>query len=275
MTLERWSVHRYRAPRLDVRAIQRRDDALTVDSKRGMLTLTCNDARRIDGELLPALEALRDEKSDVWTAVLNGTQADLLLLIRDLDVLGLIRDANPAVAATGEIETMVADWSAALGRDLATRGDAAVKTVQELVERLAADPPEPRTTTLEDARFPVVTLLLQARYLRRDAPAVFAALVEGLRGTVRVARGQQARGIRIRNDGSVVDAATVRQYLATASALVRDLFEPDVLRRARPQRATTAPVSGINFILDLEHEVARMLLELGESPAIVAAQDPS
>ena len=33
MTVERWSVHRYRAPRLDVRRIERADDAVAVDSK--------------------------------------------------------------------------------------------------------------------------------------------------------------------------------------------------------------------------------------------------
>ena len=120
-----------------------------------------------------------------------------------------------------------------------------------------------------------MTLLLQARYLRRDAPALFAVVLEGLRAAV---RDPQAHTFRFDSDDwsfGIVQAHTVKQYLAATRALVLDVFEPDAVRRVRSERATTKTVSGINFILDLEHEVTRLLLDLGESPAVAAVQDPA
>jgi len=68
----------------------------------------------------------------------------------------------------------------------------------------------------------------------------------------------------------MVDPTVVSQYLAAFDRLVRETFEPSAPRRTRSTRITTRPLPGINFILDLEHEVTQHLARLGDHPALGA-----
>ncbi len=290
MTLERWSLYRYQLPRLDIQAMRRLDDAVEVDSQRGVFRLTCDDASAIDQELLPTLNALRDPRSALWSAVRErGAETDKLIpMLRELDHLGLIRDStSPHVDRVHqEIEHAVREWSSNLGREIAANGEHAAHVVERLAERLEAEPSEARIVTLEEPSFPLLTLLLQARYLREDAPAVLGLLIAGLRAAGRRARmgDESAWWAGIGNMPSwaeeewscgLVDPRLAQQYLVATGSLLREAFGPGAARRARSTRVVATPSSGINFILDLEDEVSRLLAELGPSPAIAAVQEPS
>jgi hypothetical protein len=289
MTQERWNVDRYRVPYLDIQSIRRLDDALELSSRQGVFRLNCSDASAMEEVLLPMLNALRDPASTLWNTAREPSEdgEQLRPLLRELDHLGLIRDS----ASTGlrqrheEIEEAVRAWSAELGRDIAERGEGAARVVEQLAKRLAEMPGSAGGVLLEETSFPVLTLLLQARYLRADAPSVLALLVEGLNAAQRRARmGDKAAwwaGVGpmpswAGEDWScgLVDPGSVRRYLTVVGRLVRDALGPDAPRRVRPaKREPVEAVSGINFLLDLEGELAQMLAELGASPVFTAMED--
>src|SRR5689334_10131479 len=193
--MERWSVHRYRLPRLNVDAIRQTGGAVEMDSARGTIVLTCEQGTPFDGQLISTLETLRDPRSELWATVRSHSlRSDLLPLLKDLDHLGLICETSRADVASVH-DGMARDvnrWAVELGRELALRGDAAITATAELMERLSADPFEPLATTLSHPSFYAVTLLLQARYLRENAPTVLHAVVEALQAAV--AHGR--RGVR-------------------------------------------------------------------------------
>jgi hypothetical protein len=281
MMLEEWSVDHYQLPQLDIQSIRRREDALEVDSRRGRFRLACRDAELFDLEILPMLHALRDPLSTLWAAVRRYATGTAVLIpwLRALDHLGLIRECGPADASRAQaaIDRAVHAWSAELGGELA--GDArALAMVEQLVDRLD----EPRTrrgAILEDDGFFVVTLLLQARYLRADAPAVLALIVAGLRAAVRRARLGEASawwfGIgempaSADEDWScgLVEPPVVRRYLTAVGRLVREASGPDAARRVRSSRHPVEPLAGINFVLDLEGEMSQLVSKLGPPPRL-------
>lgn len=289
MTLERWSVYRYQQPQLDVQSIRRLDGVLEVDSRRGVFRLACDDAPRFDREILPMLDALRDPRSKLWNAVRRreaGTD-DLRSMLRELDHLGLIRDGGPADVsrAHAAIDRTVHAWSADLGRDLAAGPAHAVAAVEQIADRLAA-PGGHRGALLAEDNFFVLTLLLQARYLRVDVPALLALLAAGLRAAARRARlgetsmwwtglGEMPAAADEDWSCGLVGVRVVRRYLTAAGRLLRDAVAPEAARRVRLRRTPTEPLSGINFMLDLEGEMPRILAELGPCPAFASAHVPA
>lgn len=289
MTLERWSVHRYRMPHLHIQAIRRRDEALEVDAPRGVFRLACDGAGSIDDDLLPMLESLRDPHSPLWSAIgrRESSAVDLAPMLRELDHLGLIREcgATGAGETQAAIESALRAWSAGLGRDIAAHGEPARRLVRQLAERLAALAGEPLAVTMSEPSFPVLTILLQARYLRADAPSVLGLLIVGLAAAERRARlgehgawwigtGQLPSWAEQDWFSGLVEPRVVEHYLAAAGALVRDALGDGAQRRTRPAAPDAAGQSGINFVLELEAEVARMLADLGTSAALSAVHDP-
>lgn len=289
MTLERWSVYRYQLPQLDIQSIRRLDDVLEVDSRRGVFRLTCDNAASFDREILPMLDALRDPRSKLWSAVRRreaGTD-DLRSMLRELDQLGLIRDCGPAdVSRThAAIDHTVHAWSAELGRELAAGSAHAVVAVEQIADRLAS-PGVHRGAVLEEDNFFVLTMLLQARYLRVDVPAVLALLVAGLRAAVRRARlgetsawwsgiGEMPATADEDWFCGLVGVRVVRRYLTCAGRLLRDAVVPEAARRVRSRRTPVEPLSGINFMLDLEGEMPRILAELGPCPIFAVVHAPA
>jgi len=286
---ERWSVDRYQLPQLDVQSIRRLDDTLQVDSRRGVCKLTCDDAASFDRELLPMLDALRDPASAVWSAVRDQAEstAELIPMLRELDHLGLIRECGPVDAsrAHAAIERAVRSWSAQLGRELAAGPEQAVAAVDQLADELS-EPRAGQGAVLGEHSFFAMTLVLQARSLRAGAPAVLALLVAGLRAAVRRVRlgetgawwcgvGEMPASADEDWSCGLIDLRVVRRNLAAAGHLVRDAVSPGAARRVRSHRAPVDPLSGINFMLDLEAELARILAGLGPSPAFTALEDPA
>jgi hypothetical protein len=287
MTLERWSVHRYQFPQLDVQSIRRLGDALEVNSRRGVFRLTYDDVENLDHELLPMLDALRDPQSALWGAVREeaGDAAELLPMLRVLDDLGLIRECGPVDAGHSQAAILraVRVWAADLGSDLSMHPEHAIIAVEQLASRFAESGVR-RSPIMEERNFYLLTLLLQARYLRNDAPAVLAMLVAGLRAAVRRARlGEDSTwwfGIGdlppyADDDWScgLVELPVVMRYLSVVGQLVREAVGPDAMRRVRAQREPVEPLSGINVMLDLEADIPRLLAELGPSPAFAAIDD--
>jgi hypothetical protein len=251
--------------------------------------LACDDAASFDRELLPMLQALRDPGSVHWRSIRRraADTAELLPVLRELDHLGLIRDAWPADTSRAHavIDRAVRGWSAQLGHELAAGPAQAIAVVEQLADRLAEPRGQPGALLGEDNFF-VLTLLLQARYLGGDAPAVLALLVAGLRAAVGRARlgetGAWWGGVTempgaADEDWScgLVEPRVVRRYLAAAGRLVRDAIGPDAARRARSQSAPVEPLSGLNFMLDLEAELPRILAGLGPSPAFTTLATPA
>lgn len=290
MSLERWNIGRYTMPHLHVDAIRRVADALELDTPRGRFRLSCDSAGASDDELAPVLEALRDPRDGIWGALRQGQSGlgGLAPMLRELDHLGLIREcgAGGAQQAQQEMAEALRHWSAELGGELAKGAPQALPALRRLAGRLGAAPVEARATTLAEPNFALLTILLQARYLRADAPGLLALLIQGMLAAERRARlGAEAGawpGIGpmpawAEEDWScgLVDPATLRAYLAATGALLRDAFGPRAARRARATRAAREPVSGINFMLDLEHEVAGTLARLGPSSAFAACADPA
>ncbi len=287
MTLDRWSVYRYQLPQLDVQSIRRLDDVLEVNSRRGVFRLICDETANVDGELLPMLDALRDPRSTLWSAVRDHTAdaAELIPMLRVLDHLGLIRDCGPVDASDGHaaIGRTVQCWSSELGCDLAAGPARMISTVELLADRLAEPGPR-RAAIVGEDNFFVMTLLLQARYLRTDAPAVLALLVAGLRAAVRRARlgeisawwfGISDMPAYADEDWScgLVALPVVQRYLTAVGQLLRGAARPDAARRVRSRRDPVEPMSGINFMVDLEADVPRLLAELGPPPGFEIIAD--
>lgn len=287
MTMERWSVHRYQFPQLDVQSIRRLEDSLEVNSRRGVFRLTYDDVENLDHELLPMLDALRDPRSALWGAVREETAdtAELIPMLRVLDDLGLIRDCGPADASRSHaaIIRAVRVWSADLGADLAAGSEHAIITVEQIADRFA-DLGSRRGAIVDERNFFVLTLVLQARYLRSEAPAMLALLVAGLRAAVRRARlGDDSTwwfGIGdlpayADDDWScgLIDLPIVVRYLRAVGRLVRAAVGPGSARRVRSRHEPVEPLSGINFMLDLEADIPRLLAELGPSPAFAVVDD--
>jgi hypothetical protein len=280
MTLERWSVQRYQFPQLDVQSIRRLEDSLEVSSRRGVFRLTYDDVENLDHELLPMLDALRDPRSALWSSVRDeaADTVELIPMLRVLDDLGLIRDCGPADASRSHaaIIRAVRVWSAELGADLAERSEQAIVAVEQLADRFAE--PAGRRAILDERNFFVLTMMLQARYLRSDAPAVLALVITGLRAAVRRARlgddstwwfGIGDMPAYADDDWScgLVELPVVMRYLTAIGQLVRDALRPCAARRVRSQRDPIEPLSGINFMLDLEADIPRLIAALGPSPA--------
>lgn len=288
MTLERWSVSRYHMPYLHIHAIRRLSDSLEVDSPRGVFRLSCNSATSLDEDLLPLLDALRDPRNALWDAVRqrsSGTDG-LAPMLRELDHFGLIRDraATNENAAQQEIERSLRAWSSELGSDIAAHGESAALTLRRLTERLSAENGEAQAATMEEQNFFILTLLLQARYLRADAPAILGLLVQGLSAAERRARlgegdgwwtgiGRMSLLAEQEWCSGTLDLRTLNGYLASTGRLVRDALKPGAERRARSVKTWQDSLSGINFVLDLEGEVTRLLAELGSSAAFSTIQD--
>ncbi|MGB7196631.1 MAG: hypothetical protein WBD81_24520 [Collimonas pratensis] len=290
MTLERWSVHRYQMPHLHLHSIRKLSDALEVDSQRGVFRISCDSAAGIDHELLPMLESLRDPRNALWSAIQrrDSGAAELLPMLRELDHLGLIRDCHGV--DTGQTQQAIAlalrAWSADLGRDIALHGEAAGLLLRKLAERLAADSDGPLSLALSEPSFPILTIMLQARYLRANAPSVLGLLIQGLLAAERRARlgenGAWWNGIGqlpawAEEDWlcGLIEPHTIAPYLAAAGALLRDVFGEGAARRAHSARSEPgAALSGINFAIDLEGDVARVLADLGASAALTAVADP-
>jgi hypothetical protein len=280
MTLERWSVHRYQFPQLDVHSIRRLEDALEVDSRRGVFRLTYDDVENLDHELVPMLDELRDPRSSLWSAVRDEAEdtAELLPMLRVLDDLGLIRDCGQADASRSQaaIIRAVRLWSAALGADLAEGPEHAVAMVEQLAGWFA-EPRARRAAIVDERNFFVLTMMLQARYLRSDAPAVLALLIVGLRAAVRRARlgddstwwfGIGEMPAYAADDWScgLVELPIVQRYLDAVGQLVREALRHGAARRVRSQRDPVESLSGINFMLDLEADIPRLIAALGPSP---------
>lgn len=289
MTLERWSVHRYQFPQLDVESIRRLGDALEVNSRRGVFRLTYDDVDNLDHELLPKLDSLRDPRSQLWSSVRDEASdtAELIPMLRVLDDLGLIRDCGPADASPSQaaIVRAVRVWAADLGADLADGPEHAALAVEQLADRFG-ELGGRRGALVEERNFYVLTMLLQARYLRSDAPAVFALLVAGLRAAVRRARlGDESTwwfGIGdmpayADDDWScgLLELPVVVRYLGGFGQLVRDAVGRGAARRVRSQREPVEPISGINFMLDLEADIPRLIAQLGPSPAFSVIDERS
>lgn len=287
MTVEPWSVHRYQYPQLDIQSIRRLDDVLEVSSRRGVFRLTYDDADGLDGELLTMLDALRDPRSELWMAVRDEAEdtADLIPMLRVLDHLGLIRECGPAdVSRThAAIVRAVHRWSADLGRDLAEGPDHAIATVEQLADRFA-EPGMRRGAAIEESNFFALALMLQARYLRGDAPAVLALIVAGLRAAVRRARlgehsgwwfgiGDMPAYADDEWSCGLVELPVVQTYLNAVGSLLREAVGPGAERRVRSHREPVVPLSGINFMLDVEADIPRLLAELGPSPILLVIED--
>ena len=287
MRQERWSLDRYRAPFLDVRSIRRIDSALELETPGGRFILSCDDLSAVDEVLLPMLDGLRDPGHDLWRSVCEPSDPDpIRAMLRELDVAGLIRDSAAANVESrqAEIEESVREWSAGLGRELGAAGEEAVLTVERLVPRVVDPQQDVGRLLVEETSFPTLTLLLQARFLRGHAPGVLGLLAEGLRAAARRARGSGGEGwwtgLGAMPSWSgddwasgLVEPRLVRRYLSAAGDLVRDALAPGAQRRLRaPWREPPRPISGINFILDLEGEVTRLLSELGASPVVAAME---
>lgn len=288
MTLERWSVQRYRKPHLHIQAIRRLDAMLELDSQRGVFRLACDSATSIDDGLLPLLESLRDPGHALWRAIGQRETgvADLAPMLSELDHLGLIHDCAPADAS--DVQRAMTEalhaWSAELGEAIAAHGEPAALLVELLASRLTAVSGEPFDATLREPNFAILTLLLQARYLRIDAPLVLGMLTVGLHAATRRARlGQHGlwwSGIDKLPAWSVeewrcglLDPDTLLGYLAAAGDLVRSALGPDAGRRARAFSGATIARSGINFVVDLEGDIARTVAALGPSAAEAAMRD--
>ena len=285
MTLDRWSVDRYQLPQLDIQSVRRLDDVLEVNSRRGVFRVSCDDASSVDDDLLPMLDALRDPRSMLWSAIRDDADgvAELIPMLRTLDDLGLIRDSGELEAGREQaaIIRAVQLWSAQLGRDLAAGSPRTVAAVEQLVDRLA-EPGVRRGVLVEEGNFFVMTLVIQARYLRADAPAVLALLVAGLRAAVRRARlgelsawwfGISDMPAYADEDWScgLVDLHVVQRYLHAVGRLLRDAVGHDANRRARSRREPVEPLSGISFLLDLEDDMPRLLDDLGPAPELAVA----
>jgi hypothetical protein len=292
MTLERWSVHRYQLPQLDIEAIRPLEDALEVSSRHGVFRLSYDDCEELDHALVPMLDALRDPRAALWQAVREevGAGAALIPMLCVLDDLGLIREcgAGDPARTQAAIVGAVRAWSAELGRDLAGGADSAIVVVEQVADRFAErfDDAVRRGALVEEDNFFVLTLVLQAQYLRTDAPAVLALLVVGLRAAVRRARlgdnstwwfGIGDMPVHAEDEWScgLVDLPVVRRYLGAVGRLVRAAVGPGAGRRVRAERAPVEALSGINFMLDLETEIPRLVAELGPSPAQAAVADRS
>lgn len=292
MKQERWDVNRYVAPYLDIHAIRRIDGALEVDAPQGVFRLSCDDSSTMDGVLLPVLTGLRNPGNALWRAVREPLTADdqqLRPLLRELDHLGLIRDSVAADLGTKheEIEVALRAWSSELGSSIAKMDKNATHIVEGLVQRLSDSRDEALCDVVEEPSFPILTLLLQARFLRESAPSVLDLLIAGLSAAVRRARakddaawwiGLGPMSIWAEEDWSCgfVDISMVQRYLTVTYRLLHDAFSPGAPRRLRtPNRVAAEPLSGINFMLDLEGEVTRMLAELGTSPVVAAMEDNS
>lgn len=288
MTLERWSLERYRMPHLDLDAIRRLDDGLEVSCRRGVLRLACSGTASID-TVLPTLESLRDPRSALWSAIRrrDTDAAHLSPMLREFDHLGLIRDcsADGTVEARAAIGRDLRAWSDVLGRDLAARGEPARLLVRQLAGRLATQPALPLAETMAEPNFAVVTMLLQARHLRADAPTVLGLLIVGLLAAERrAAMGENEPWWREFDDlpawaeeewsCGLADPRVIEHYLAAVGALVRDALEDGAARRAHAAMPITGTQSGINFLLDLEGEVERELAALGPAAALTAMHDP-
>lgn len=288
MTLERWNVQRYRLPRLDVRAIRMLDDGLELDSPRGVFTLSCGDEPDAKRALLPMLQALRDPRSELWSAIRGQAQgtSELMAMLCELDHSGLILDGSPADAGDlhSAIGSVVREWSRRVGEDLASRGKAAISVVEQLAEHLATDADDDLPAILQESSFPVLTLRLQAQHLRDSAPAVLGILVEALCSASRRARHGDASdwwtGIRMTTRRAaedwacgLVDPRCVEIYLIAVDHLVRDALGPGAPRRARCKITPGEPLPGINFLVALEAEVSRWFDGLGTSPLVTALQD--
>jgi hypothetical protein len=288
MTLERWSVQRYRLPRLDVRAIRMLDDGLELDSPRGVFTLSCGDEPDAKRALLPMLDALRDPRSELWSAIRGQAQgtSELMAMLRELDHCGLILDGSPADAGGlhSATESVVREWIRRVGDDLASRGPTAISVVEQLSEQLSADANNDLSAILQESSFPILTLRLQAQHLRDSAPAVLEILIEALCSALRRARGGHAidwwTGIRMTTRRAAEDWACglvnprcVELYLIAVDRMVGDVLGPGAPRRARCRTMPGEPISGINFLVALEAEVSRWFGELGTSPLVTALQD--
>jgi hypothetical protein len=289
MTLERWSVHRYRMPHLHIEAIHRRSDALELHSQRGVFRLAVDGAASLDDDVLPMLESLRDPHSALWDSIgrRGPGAAELAPMLREFDHLGLIRDCAAAGAAESQqaIERALWTWSAALGADIASHGEPGRRLLQMVAERLATPGGEALALTMAERSFPIQTILLQARYWRADAPSVLGLLIHALLAAERYARlgehGAWWSGIEQLPSwaeadwvSGLVEPAVAGQYLAATGALVRAALGDGAQRRTRPAAGGAAALSGINFLLDLEAEVALMLADLGASAALTAMDDP-
>lgn len=290
MTQERWSVQRYRKPHLDFQGVRRRDATLELDSQRGVVRLACDSAASIDDSLLPLLASLRDPGHALWRAIgqREAGVADLAPMLSELDHLGLIRDSAPADASDAQqaMTDALHAWSDALGEAIAGHGEPAARRVELLASRLCTVSGEAYAVTLQEPNFALLTLLLQARYLRTDAPSVLGLLTVGLHAAARRARlGQHGpwwSGIDTLPAWSIeewrcglTDPATLHRYLTAAGALVRSALGPDAPRRARARTGASTALSGINFVVALEGDIARTLATLGPSAADAAMRDPA
>jgi hypothetical protein len=91
----------YQVPCLDIQGVRRVENGMEVESARGVFTLHCRD---LDRDLLAMLAALRDPDSGLWTAVrarAEGT-AELLVMLGELDRLGLVRERSGRTAADSD-----------------------------------------------------------------------------------------------------------------------------------------------------------------------------
>lgn len=285
---ERWSIRRYQTPHLDVRSMRRCDGGIELATLRGSYRLSCGPAGGNEAALEPILAALRDPNCSLWRAVRagDGEVEGLLPMLRDLDHLGLIREG----ASVGDpvrqdtVGAMLRAWSAELGGYVQHAGGDACSVLRHLVECLAADGDLTLTAILAEPNFAVLTMRLQAGYLRVDAPAMLALLIQGLSAAEQLARprGNIAHGDGIQTLPSwveeewstgLLDIAVVRRYLRSVAGLVREAIGPEAGRRLRSRRVSTQSLSGINFMIELEGEVALELAEHGPSAAFAASRD--
>jgi hypothetical protein len=288
MTEARWNVHRYTTPHLALHEIRSLDRAVELTSSSGTFRIGCEDTSAQE-TLQSTLEALRDPGSPLWGAIRDrapGT-AELAMLIQQMDHLGMIRDhgtldADVDVSARAA-ERAVHAWSAELGQVLAARGEPASALAETLAARMDA-PAAELEDLIKETNFAVLTLLFQAHYLRGNAPVVHWLLVTGLRAAVRWAAaggqgdwwtplGEPPPSARDEWTSGLVDPAVVDRYLATTGSILRDAFGSGANRRARPTCAPAEPMSGINFVVELEGEVMRILAQLGPSPALTTSTD--
>lgn len=289
-TRERWSLRRYQAPHLHVHAMRRHGNTLELEGQSGIYRLACDSSGSDEAALEPILTALRDPGCNLWHALRQGEDdvSGLASLLHELDHLGLIRETAQTDAASAQmaINNILNTWSADLGREMAACGSGAVQTLRYLVDCLAADASATLATLLREQNFSILTIRLQARYLRVDAPGVLALIMQGLIAAEHSARmedgGRHWDGIGTMPSwaeeewtSGLVEPAVLRHYLRSIALLVVDAVGHGAARQSHARRTGEHVMSGINFMIELEGDVAESLAELGPSPAFHASQDPA
>ncbi|NCQ92810.1 MAG: iron-containing redox enzyme family protein [Microcystis aeruginosa LG13-03] len=288
MSGKRWSVQKYRVPRLSIKEMRQDGSSVILKSQGEECRLVCDDISNVDSDLLPTLRELSNPLSHLWQLIRDDDSSieGLNPLLQELDHLGLIRDGNFAldVARQNEIvKIFVFDWAMDLSRYIATQNKAGLELLEHLIEELSVCPERLPSLIHEETNFYSLTFLLQSSYLRQESPVTFWLLFEGLRACK---QASQANSSYIEPELSLPPPyATeiwstgmftlddVRLNMETMGQLIRWALGENATRLCHSSWIPLEDLAGVNFVISLESYVSQLMTKLGSSPVVTAIQD--